>query len=90
MGIEQKGHEKSRPPGLGPEDTDKQPLAEHQSKDAARRRRDDEQHQLSYSPIHHRAGRLPGEDCQPEEGCQGRKIGSLATFPKEEELQDLV
>jgi hypothetical protein len=42
-GIEQKGYEKSRPPGLGPEDIDKQPLAEHQSKDAARRRQDDEQ-----------------------------------------------
>jgi hypothetical protein len=47
-------------------------LAEHQSKDAARRRQDDEQHQLSYSPIRHRAfkaarGRLPTRGRLPRE-----------------------
>jgi len=57
--LEQKGHDETRPCDLGSEDADKQPLAEQQSKYAARRREEDEQHQLSFSPTHHRASPQP-------------------------------
>ena len=50
---QQNAHEKSRPRDLGSEDYDKHPPVEHRSKDAARRRQE-EQYQLKFSPVHHR------------------------------------
>ena len=51
---QQNAHEKSRPPDLGSEDTDKQPLVENRSKDAACRRQEEEHYQLKFSTVHHR------------------------------------
>ena len=50
---QQNAYEKSRPRDLGSEDYDKHPPVEHRSKDAARRRQE-EQYQLKFSPVHHR------------------------------------
>ena len=56
IGLKQKGHDETHPRDLGSEDADKQPSVEQQSKDAARRRQEEEQHQLKFSPAHHRIG----------------------------------